>query len=140
MKISTKGRYGLRAMAEIASANGERLAIKTIAARQDISEAYLEQIIASLKRSGLVKSLRGSSGGYVLAKPMEEIKVGDVLRSLEGPLSVADCTDARCGVCQTCVAKGVWEKLQNSIDAVIDGVTLKDLISPDKESVYENLP
>ena len=93
MKLSTKGRYGLRALIDLAQySENEPVSITSISDRQDISERYLEQLMAMLKKSGLVKSVRGAGGGYVLAKKMNEISVGDVLRALEGNLDPVACT------------------------------------------------
>ena len=93
MKLSTKGRYGLRALIDMAQySENEPVSITSISDRQDISERYLEQLMAMLKKSGLVKSVRGAGGGYVLAKKMNEISVGDVLRALEGNLDPVACT------------------------------------------------
>ena len=92
MKISTKGRYGLRAVLDIAMQD-EAASVSSIAARQFISENYLEKLIAMLKKAGIVNSLRGAQGGYVLAKPAEEISVGEVLRALEGDLNPVDCAE-----------------------------------------------
>ena len=92
MKISTKGRYGLRALIDIAQYSEiEPVSISSISARQDISERYLEQLMALLKKAGLIKSIRGAGGGYVLAKDVSEISVGDVLRALEGNLEPVEC-------------------------------------------------
>lgn len=138
MKISTRGRYGLRAMVDIAiHANEKCISLKSIAERQGISESYLEQIISPLKKGGFVKSMRGSQGGYILNKNPENISVGDILRALEGNLSPVECVDnatsgenVSCakGVCSGCVTKSVWEKIYESLNDVIDNITLKDLV------------
>ena len=92
MKLSTKGRYGLRALIDLAqNSTEEPVSITSIAERQEISERYLEQLMSKLKKSGIVKSIRGAAGGYILARPMEEISVGDILRALEGSLDPVDC-------------------------------------------------
>ena len=92
MKLSTKGRYGLRAMIDLARYSEEEpVSIGSIAMRQGISERYLEQLVAKMKKAGLVKSIRGASGGYVLAKDSSEISVGDILRALEGSLEPVKC-------------------------------------------------
>ena len=92
MKLSTKGRYGLRALIDLAVyCENETVSIASIAARQNISESYLEQLIAKLRKAGLVTSVRGAGGGYKLAKPAEEISVGDILRALEGNLDPVEC-------------------------------------------------
>ena len=136
MKISTRGRYGLRAMADLASfSSGESVTAKSIAERQGISEHYLEQLMAALKKAGFVKSIRGSRGGYQLSVPPESLSVGDILRVLEGPLYPVDCisetADASCGesICKICVTRPVWEKIYESLSGVVDSISLKDLIS-----------
>ena len=92
MKLSTKGRYGLRAMIDLAQYSGDApVSIISISERQDISERYLEQLVALLRKAGLVRSIRGAGGGYVLAKDMKEISVGDILRALEGSLEPVEC-------------------------------------------------
>ena len=92
MKLSTKGRYGLRELIDLAQYSGDApVSITSISARQDISERYLEQLMSMLKKAGLVSSVRGAGGGYVLAKDIKEISVGDVLRALEGSLEPVDC-------------------------------------------------
>lgn len=129
MKISTKGRYGLKAMIDIAVYATENLtSLKSIAARQDISEAYLEQLISGLKKAGLVKSTRGAKGGYVLATDAKNIKVGTVLRVLEGSLSPVDCEKNGChDNCHSCVSKTVWSRLEESLNDAADAITLEQL-------------
>lgn len=133
MKLSTKGRYGLRAMIDLARyADKEPVSIGSIALRQDISERYLEQLVALLKKAGLVKSIRGASGGYVLAKPRAEISVGDVLRALEGSLEPVKCaafySEEGCGSAGSCVTKYVWQKINDSINQTVDEMNLKALV------------
>lgn len=131
MKLSTKGRYGLKAMFEL-SLNEENgpVPLKYIAKKQNISEQYLEQIFSSLKKSGLVKSVRGAQGGYLLAKKPEDIKVGDILVVLEGPISISDCVidEDICENSNICVTKVVWEKLKKGIEDVINAINLQDMI------------
>lgn len=143
MRISTRGRYGLRAIVDIAyntnagntAANQEPkncVSLKSVAERQGISENYLEQIIAPLKKARLVHSVRGAGGGYYLAKSAKELTVGDVLRILEGPLAPADCVlDETAGCaesdCSACAAKSVWASLFDSINHVVDNITIADL-------------
>ncbi len=131
MKLSTKGRYGLKAMFELALHYGEGpIPLKTIAENQDISEHYLEQLIAILKKNGLVNSVRGAQGGYLLANQPSNIVVGDIVRSLEGDISLVSCVgDSRlCANSEKCVTKMVWEKISESINSVIDNITLQDMI------------
>lgn len=135
MKISTRGRYGLKAMIDLdtESIGGKCVCLKSIAERQGIPENYLEQIIAILKKSGFVKSIRGAQGGYILNKPSADITVGDILRALEGSLSPVNCVesgDAACGTgdCDTCATKSVWGRIYESLNGVVDSITLEDLV------------
>jgi Rrf2 family protein len=132
MKISTKGRYALRLMLDLALNNtGEYITIKSIAARQDISEKYLEQIISLLNRAGYVKSIRGAQGGYKLAKDPGEYTVGMILRLTEGSLAPVDCLEEDSGDCKRssgCVTRGVWVELYEAIRSVVDRITLQDLV------------
>lgn len=141
MKISTKGRYGLKAMVDLAVHSSENtcVSLKSIAERQGISEHYLEQIIAVLKKAGMVKSIRGSQGGYILGKNSKDISVGDLLRILEGPLSFVECvsdsTKTSCGMssCKKCVTKNVWEKISDSVTEVVDSISLENLVDDYKK-------
>ncbi len=131
MKISTKGRYALRLMLDLALNNtGEYITIKTIAARQEISEKYLEQIISLLNRAGYVKSIRGAQGGYRLAKEPAEYTVGMILRLTEGSLTPIDCLEDEgvCGKNGQCVTREVWQELYEAICSVVDRITLQDLV------------
>lgn len=133
MKLSTKGRYGLRAMVDLAMhMHSGPISIKNISERQGISENYLEQIIALLKKTGLVKSSRGAQGGYVLNKATVEISVGDILRALEGDLNPVDCVtvneDKHCEEADSCATKFVWKKISDSINDVVDHISLQDLV------------
>ena len=131
MKLSTRGRYGIHAMYDLAlNASGGPQSIKAIAEREGIPEAYLEQLIAVLKRKGLVNSTRGAQGGYMLARQPEEITVGDVLRALEGGLSLVDCIDEEdaCGKSCACPSRIVWMKLRDGLNAIVDGISLRDMI------------
>ncbi len=133
MKISTKGRYGLRAMVDLAvHSNGEHVSLGSVAERQKISMNYLEQVFANLRKAGLVKSIKGAQGGYILAHEPSAIKVGDVLRVLEGKLSVIDSAkmnnmDQKS--IQYCIKTLVWDKIEESIQQVVDSVTLEDLVN-----------
>lgn len=132
MKLSTRGRYGIHAMYDLAqNARSGPQSIKAIAEREGIPEAYLEQLIAPLKRAGLVTSTRGAQGGYTLARAPEEITVGDVLRALEGGLSLVDCLDEEdaCGKSCACASRIVWMKLRDGLNAIVDGITLRDMIT-----------
>lgn len=133
MKLSTKGRYGLRAMIDLARYSEEEpVSISSIAARQDISERYLEQLVGLLKKAGLVRSIRGATGGYVLAKSTGEISVGDVLRALEGSLEPVRCaafySEEGCMAADGCVTKYVWQKINESINEAVDHMMLDELV------------
>lgn len=138
MKLTTKGRYGLRAVLDLALNNSdEAVALSQIAERQGISMNYLEQLIARLKKSGIVYGIRGAQGGYVLAMPAEEISVGDILRALEGDLSPVDCSevnngDTPCSNSDLCVTKYVWKRISDSINDAVDGIMLSDLVEESK--------
>jgi len=131
VKLSTRGRYGIHAMFDLALYAKEMpQPIKAIAERQNIPEAYLEQLIAVLKREGLVKSTRGAQGGYVLARAPEEITVGDVLRALEGGLNLVDCLEeeSACDRSCACPTRIVWMKLRDGLNQIVDGINLRDMI------------
>lgn len=137
MKLSTKGRYGLRAIIDLARfSEKEPVSISSIAARQDISERYLEQLMGLLRKAGLVKSIRGSAGGYILAKDMEEISVGDILRALEGDLEPVKCAawdeGKGCSSSGECVTKYVWQRINESINHTVDEMKLKELVYESK--------
>ncbi len=133
MKLSTKGRYGLKAIYELALKVNDNtpLPIKTIAEKIGVSELYLEQIFSVLKKSELVKSVRGAQGGYLLAKQASDITVGDVIRALEGPVAPASCVSGEQNPCmnaEECVTKIVWEKMKSSMDECMDAITLQDML------------
>lgn len=133
MKLSTKGRYGVKAMLDLALHNSEgQIALKSIAERQEISENYLEQLFATLRKAGLVKSIRGSQGGYILAQSPEDITVGMVLRVLEGSLAPVDCVSendpADCNRATGCVTRLVWKRIRDRVNDVVDSITLQDLV------------
>ena len=131
MKISTKGRYGLRAMVDLAINSGkDHVALNCIAERQDVSENYLEQVFSALRKANLVKSVKGAQGGYILADNPSNITVGRVLRVLEGDLSIVD-EDEIGGISndnmEYCLKINVWDKINKSINSVVDSITLEDL-------------
>jgi len=131
MRLSTKGRYGLRAVVDLAIySKDEAVSISSIAAREDLSESYLEQLIAKLKKAGLVNSIRGTNGGYILAKKPKEISVGDILRALEGDLAVVECpnSDSECANFDSCVTKYVWKRINDSINTAVDSMTLDEIV------------
>ena len=133
MRLSTKGRYGLKAMFQLALQYGEGpIPLNNVAQEQKISENYLEQLVATLKKNGFLESVRGAQGGYYLSKSPNEITVGNILRALEGDIAPADCVIDRdeisCERAEYCVTKLVWEKIKDSIDDVVDSITLQDMI------------
>ena len=133
MRLSTKGRYGVKAMFDLAQHVGEGpVALKNIADRQGISEHYLEQLISGLRKAGLVKSVRGAQGGYTLARDAGKITVGDIIRVLEGPIAPVECVSEEdpeiCKKAECCVTRGIWEKVRDSIAGVIDSITLEDMV------------
>ncbi len=132
MKISTKGRYALRLMLDLALNNtGEYIPLKTVSERQEISVKYLEQIITTLVKAGFVKGLRGSKGGYKLAKEPDEYTVGMILRLTEGSLAPVACLDDdinTCDRCDDCITLELWKQLYSAINNVVDNITLADLI------------
>lgn len=137
MKISTKGRYALRLMLDMAINNtGNPIRIKDIAARQNISDKYLEQIVSVLNKAGFVKSIRGPQGGYKLTKRPEQYTVGMILRLTEGSLAPVSCLDDEVNMCdrqEECVTLILWRKLDDAIKSVIDNVTLADLMEWDEQ-------
>lgn len=138
MKISTKGRYGLRAVLDLAMhSENEAVALSSIAERQHISVSYLEQLVAKLRKAGIVNSIRGAQGGYVLAKPANEISVGDILRALEGDLHPVDCSQVggdgtNCQGADLCVSKFVWKRISDSISQAVDTLMLSELAEEGK--------
>ena len=137
MKISTKGRYALRLMLDLAyNHTGSFIPIKNISQRQDISDKYLEQIITQLSRAGLVKSARGAQGGYMLAKEPQEYTVGEILRLLEGNLAPVACVDdakEACTRADECVTMEVWREIKDAVNKVVDNITLADLVEQQRQ-------
>lgn len=132
MKISTKGRYALRLMLDLAiNHTGAYIPLKAIAQRQHISDKYLEQIIHLLSKAGLVQSARGAMGGYRLSRTPEQYSVGEILRVVEGSLAPVSCLDCSqpCDKIDSCITIGLYKKIQQAIDNVVDNTTLADMIS-----------
>jgi Rrf2 family protein len=131
MKLSTRTRYGIRAIIELAQHEGKRpLQLKLIAERQGISVKYLEQLMSLLRSSGFVRSVRGSKGGYILARAPEQIKLNEVFRCLEGPVTTAECTENQdyCERAADCVAREVWLQVEEAIQRVLSSISLADLV------------
>lgn len=137
MKISTKGRYALRLLLDLAEHNtGTPVRMKEIATRQNISEKYLEQIVGILNKAGYVQSIRGAQGGYLLKKEPNSYTIGEILRLTEGSIAPVSCVEEQESVCerkQNCVSLILWEKVNNAINDVVDNTTLQDLIDWQKE-------
>ena len=140
MKLSTRGRYGLKAMFDLALNYGDGpISLTSIAERQAISVNYLEQLISPLRKAMLVESVRGAQGGYMLAKSPNEITVGVILTTLEGPLAPTDCVvvdgdDEICDHSSYCVTKVIYEKIYESISTVVNSITLQHMIDDFKSN------
>ncbi|NPV70635.1 MAG: Rrf2 family transcriptional regulator [Firmicutes bacterium] len=139
MKLSTRGKYGVRAMYQLALDGPDRpVSLKSIAGAQGLSVSYLEQLIAPLRKAGLVKSVRGAHGGYLLGRPPEEITVEEIITVLDGPIAPSECVlpngppggpgVEHCGCPEGCVARGIWEQLRDNVTGLLRSITLKDLM------------
>lgn len=144
MKLSSRSRYGLRAILDLAlEYGGGPLQIKVIAERENISNKYLEQLMTILKTAGLVRSLRGPRGGYLLVKPPNEVKLSEVFTVLEGPLVTVECLQHPdyCPRCAECITRQVWAKIQDAMLGVLESITLQDLVDKakgiDKSGSYQ---
>ena len=139
MRISTKGRYAVRVMLDLATNNtGEYIKVKDIAGRQEFSEKYLAQIISVLNKAGYVKSTRGAQGGYRIARDPASYTVGMILRLTEGSLNPVSCLDDdinECERCDTCETLEVWKELAEAINGVVDHVTIADLVERQQERI-----
>ena len=137
MKISTKGRYALRIMLDLAvNNNGNYISLKEISNRQGISDKYSEQIINQLSKAGLVSSVRGARGGYKLAKKPQDYTIGEILRVMEGTLAPVSCLEESQNSCEResiCVTLEVFQKIKDAVDNVVDNITLYDLVKREKE-------
>src|SRR5512137_1078612 len=145
MRLSTKGRYGVRALVDIAlNSDGAPVLLKDIAKRQGISAQYLEHLVAPLIRAGILRSIRGAKGGIALARPPEEIRLDRVIEVLEGSVAPVECVD-NAGLCarsDECVTRDVWSDIKAAIMGVLESLTVKDLMerqklkSPSKSETY----
>jgi len=141
MKLSTRTRYGIRAILELAEKDGSGpLRVKAIAQSQDISVKYLEQLMTILRSAGFVRSIRGSKGGYMLAKSPNQIKLSDVFDCLEGHVTTVECVEDRsfCERAEDCVARQVWAQVQQAIKNVLQSITLQDLVDRAKDKKLSN--
>ena len=130
MKLSTKGKYGLYAMYYLAGKCGEGPQPLRSIAEIGVPEQYLEQLLGTLRRAGLVTTVRGAQGGYQLSKDPRDISIGDIIDATEGPLSLSDCLSDSdsCEKSGQCPARRVWENLSNSINHLLQGITLQDML------------
>ena len=142
MRISTKGRYAMQLMLDLARYNtGEPISLKDISKRQEISEKYLEQIISLLNKGGFVSSVRGDQGGYLLNRDPKDYKVGEILRITEGDLAPVACLDQNSMECEKrtgCATVRLWQMIDDAVSSVVDKVTLQDLLdwSADAADTY----
>ncbi len=131
LRLSTKGQYGVRAMFEVARGyNNGPITIKEISERQALSVAYLEQILNKLRKAGIIKSIKGPGGGYVLSRKPGNISIGAILKELEGPVAITSCLDPKegCIRIEGCVTYLLWKSLGENIEAFLNDMTLKDLL------------
>ncbi len=140
MNISTKGRYAVRAMLDLAlQSTGEPVMIKDISRRQEISDLYLEQLFGRLKTAGLIRSIRGPKGGFVLTKSPSQIRLCDIIHAMEGSTAPVDCVDnsVNCARAGNCTARSVWVEVKKVMDEVLGSTTLQDLITRETNSQVE---
>ena len=139
MKLSTKGRYGLKAMFDLALNDGSGpISLTSISQRQGISIHYLEQLVSPLRKAGLLKSVRGAQGGYLLAKQPRDISVREILELLEGPLAPAACViegESSCDHSDFCASRMIYDRIYASINEVVDNISLQDML----DEQYRNL-
>lgn len=143
MKLSTKGRYSVTALYELALHYGEGVVpLKTIAKTQGISENYLEQLMAPLRRAGLVESVRGAQGGYTLARAPEDVTIGRIITAVEGPIALVDCVltsaeadDQSCVRAGSCVTRQIWVEVCDSMNAVLNNISLADLVRRNRHRI-----
>ncbi|TET43441.1 Rrf2 family transcriptional regulator [Candidatus Aerophobetes bacterium] len=131
MRLSTKGRYGARAMLDLALNSSEGpVLLREIAKRQEVSEKYLEHSITTLRKAGLVRSIRGARGGYVLAKSPSQIRLSEIMEVLEGSMAPVECVDDPqvCQRAQLCVTRDIWAKMKEAIDNILESITLQDMV------------
>ena len=146
MKVSTRGEYGVRAMVALAHHYGDGpMSITEIAKESSVPTAYLEQLIAPLRRAGLVESKRGAHGGYTLSRKPEEVRIGDVYRVMEGPVAPMECvsedlTEQTCPLIDGCETRPIWVKVRDSIAEALDSTTLADLIAAKSTAVPMSKP
>lgn len=136
MKLSTKGKYGIKAIVDLALNQGETpVSIKSISQRQGISEYYLEQLFAPLRKAEIIRSIRGAQGGYIINRDLSEVTVLELMNILEGPVEISECVDGEsCSNIDCCATRMVWKKLRDSIDSVMGSITIEDIINDYKKN------
>lgn len=141
MKISTKGKYGIKAIIDLAiNSTEEAVTLKSISERQNISEGYLEQIFSLLRKNNLIKGIKGAQGGYILEKDSAHITAGEILRALEGELSVVELNDDYLNNrMEKSIKTNLWDRINESIERVVDSITLEDLVEAYKKSDNQNI-
>ncbi|ENK1243196.1 RrF2 family transcriptional regulator [Clostridium sp. FAM 1755] len=141
MKISTKGKYGIKAIIDLAiNSTEEAVTLKSISERQNISEGYLEQIFSLLRKNNLIKGIKGAQGGYILEKESAHITAGEILRALEGDLSVVEFNDNYLNNrMEKSIKTNLWDRINENIERVVDSITLEDLVEAYKKSDNENI-
>ena len=136
MRLSTRSRYGTRAVLDIAlHGNDGPVTLKEMSRRQDLSRKYLGQIISQLLTAGILESIRGPQGGYLLSRPPERILLGEIIRALDGSVAPSRCVDSP-GVCErngNCAAREIWTRVKESVESVIDETTVADLVARQKD-------
>ena len=144
MRLTTKSRYGTRLILDLAIYGKENVVpLSDVSKRQNISLKYLEQLVTKLKKDGFINSQRGVSGGHMLARTPEDIKVGDIVRSLEGCTSITDCTEndeKLCGICNQagdCLSRWVWVEASRAMFECLDAISIKDLMNKNKGSIVK---
>ncbi|MEM5947916.1 Rrf2 family transcriptional regulator [Spirochaetia bacterium 38H-sp] len=147
MRITTKGRYGLRALLNLAmSAETKPVPIKTIAEEEGISPEFLEQIFFKLRKSGIIDSVRGPGGGFIIKRPLEEISIKDIFDAVEEDLGITPCTEDEtktgpelCSKAETCLLHGIWQETATHLRNYFASISLKDLISKAQKELYDNI-
>ncbi|MBF0257231.1 MAG: Rrf2 family transcriptional regulator [Desulfamplus sp.] len=147
MRLTTKSRYGTRLILDLAVYGKENLVpLNDVAKRQNISLKYLEKLITTLKKDGFINSQRGPSGGYMLAKKPDDIRIGDIVRSLEGHAVITDCAEKDeklCGICNRagdCLSRWVWIEASKAMFDRLDAISIQDLINKNRGSIVNNKP
>jgi len=140
VKITSRGRYAVMALVSLSGASrGNPVSLKDISRQEDISELYLQQLFASLRRRKLVKSVRGPGGGFILARHPSQITIGEIIRSAEGKESRVGCRKSgrKCGMIERCRTQNMWDTLEERIDGFLDSITVEDLFRPHGEDAAE---